>query len=300
MQIPDKTNICAAIITYHPDSELSSRVCVIARQVDKILLVDNGSNEHESDILAETISQTGADIIHNTSNVGIAAALNQAVEWAREHGYAWLLTMDQDTLLAESAVSAYALALESVNDAKVAVMGANFNDKLTGLPLMPEDSFCGSAAMDVKTVITSGSLMSMEAVDAIGRFREDFFIDYVDDEYCLRALRMGFRVMLTREPLIEHAIGSPRWHSILGRKLISPHMSIERQYYISRNYVAMIKEFWRYERQWLVGMTKTRIKQIILLIMFEDHRAVKLWYAFKGLIDGLLGRMEPLNTSPSA
>lgn len=293
--IPEKANTCAVVVTYHPDSNFPSRVEKIARQVASLLIVDNGSSVEENQMLDQVAGTYKAAVIKNPTNLGVATALNQALEWASNQGFAWLLTMDQDTLLSESAMSTFAQAFRSENDAGVAVIGANFKDKLTGESLVPEDTFGGDEAMDIKTLITSGSLISLAAAQKIGKFREDFFIDYLDAEYCLRAGKVGYRLLITRQTLIEHTIGFPRYHSFLGRKLITPHLSPERRYYMSRNYIVLIKKYWHDEREWLIDLTKTRIKEIILFVLFEDCKAAKMWNTLRGVLDGLRGRMGPIS-----
>jgi len=294
--LPEKANTCAVIVTYHPDSDFVSRVEAIAHQVSAVLIVDNGSNENETSMLDRIASKTKAAIIRNPKNLGVAAALNQGLDWAKERGFVWLLTMDQDTLLADSAISVFAQAVESANDGAVAIIGANFKDKLTGAPLVPEDTFGESESKEIKTLITSGSLIFLDAAQTIGKFREDFFIDYLDAEYCLRTGKVGYRILITRQTLIEHTIGLPRYHSFLGRRLITPHLSPDRRYYMSRNHIVLLKSYWHNERQWLIELTKTRIKETILILMFEDRKAIKMWNTLKGIFDGLRGRMGLLKS----
>jgi rhamnosyltransferase len=72
-----------------------------------------------------------------------------------------------------------------------------------------EAARAGRNWVEVPTLITVGSLISVAAFARIGPFREDFFVDYADIEFCLRARRSGYHVVQGVAPTIEHAIGRP-------------------------------------------------------------------------------------------
>ena len=40
---PSRNNICAVVVTYHPDIKLRERIEQIRYQVDKLLIIDNNS-----------------------------------------------------------------------------------------------------------------------------------------------------------------------------------------------------------------------------------------------------------------
>src|SRR4030095_5315976 len=71
------------------------------------------------------------------------------------------------------------------------------------------------ASIERRTVITSGTLLSLNAYDAIGRFRDDFFIDGIDHEYCLRARAKRYRILLMLAPLLVHSIGERKLVRVL-------------------------------------------------------------------------------------
>lgn len=293
--LPNKANVCAVVVTFHPDSNLPNRINAIAHQVDSILIVDNASNDQESQMLLHISAEKKAEVMRNPKNVGIAAALNQGIEWAMKRGYSWLLTMDQDSLLLDSVLPAYGRAVESMmDDVNIALVGANYVDKLTGLLLVPAERFNGKNAAHHKDIITSGCLMNLAAVQQIGKFREDYFIDNVDVEYDLRAQRLGFATIITRDAVIEHKIGLPTWHSFLGRRLITRHASTTRRYYVARNHIALLKDYWPSERKLLKELTIIRIKEIILMLLFEEHKLAKVISALQGIFDGLRGKMGPM------
>ena len=58
-------------------------------------------------------------------------------------------------------------------------------------------------------MITSGSLLALAVFRRVGPMREDFFIDAVDFQYCLRLRRHGYKVIETLLPTLIHPIGAP-------------------------------------------------------------------------------------------
>ena len=102
----EKTRICAGIVLYNPDIErLSENIDSIISQVDKVILVDNGSsniNEVKQNFCSDKIS-----FIFNEKNKGIATALNQLAIEAGNSGYTWILTLDQDSVCQSGLIEKY-------------------------------------------------------------------------------------------------------------------------------------------------------------------------------------------------
>ena len=67
--VPNMQNICAIVITYHPDTELYDRIERIASQVNKVIIVDNGSSEKNILILNKISTELGVHLILNGISV---------------------------------------------------------------------------------------------------------------------------------------------------------------------------------------------------------------------------------------
>src|SRR5262249_23546736 len=63
------------------------------------------------------------------------------------------------------------------------------------------------AAEAVRYVITSGSLIDLDAFRQIGPFRSDFFIDAIDTEWCFRAWHSGYSCWVLHGATMLHKIG---------------------------------------------------------------------------------------------
>jgi rhamnosyltransferase len=288
---PTAQSICAVLVTYHPDSGLFDRVEKIVPQVGETLIVDNGSSATCIDQLKRIADQLGVHLILNPANEGLARAINKGAQWAASQGYRWILMLDQDTTVALDMVETLAEIVRGDPDAQqLAVVGSNFKDKVTGRlsTTVPRPGEPG--ARETVTAITSGSLVSLSAFQALGGLRDDFFIDCVDHEYCLRARAHGFRVMITSRPLMEHPIGNFTYHRFLGRIVRTTNHDPVRQYFMARNLLILIREYARKEPRFIYAYSGGYLRAAIKLCLFENGRLAKIKGIVHGCFDGILRR----------
>ena len=287
---PEKENTCAVIVTFHPDGDFAGRAAQIARQAGAGVVVDNGSGEACVRELRRICDSLGLRLIENSGNRGIAAALNQGVHWAGEQGFEWVLTLDQDSLVAGDLVAKLSAVYEDFPEkGKLAIIGANYKDANSGKLFLCANGE-GSSWQEVKTVITSGSLISLAACTTIGPFREEFFMDCVDLEYCLRARARGFKVVLARESLMQHTIGAPTLHKLPWKTTGTSNHSPSRRYYMTRNHLVLVREYLRKEPLWTFSTLYSRLKSTMLMCLFEKNRMCKLKYTAAGAFDGVLSK----------
>jgi rhamnosyltransferase len=147
---------------------------------------------------------------------------------------------------------------------------------------------------EVESVITSGCLLSLRAYGVIGPFREDFFIDYVDTEFCFRARSAGFRVIETLAPLMSHTVGAATSHTVFGSKTWTTNHSAERRYYIARNNTVMLREYAGFGRgHWLWKSLSRTFRLTKRIAFFETDKLAKIAAAWQGWRDAVRGRMGP-------
>ena len=77
-----KNSICCVIVTYNIGKKFYQCYNAIKNQVEKVVIVDNGSNNETLDMLKDIESNDEVSIIFNSENLGIAKALNQGIEIA--------------------------------------------------------------------------------------------------------------------------------------------------------------------------------------------------------------------------
>jgi len=296
--------VCAVIATFNPDSGFASRLERIRDQVPYVVVVDNASGNVEAIQRATEAMPDGVELIRNEHNEGIAQGFNQGLERAMERGATWAVTLDQDSLPAPDMVRELLSALEALQGLEeVAVVAPQVVDVQRSRPslflrrrngwLFERTPCRGGILNDVTMVISSGSLMNLSAFTALGGFRRDFFIDYVDTEYCLRAQATGFRIAVACRAHLEHRLGDRREASLAGLRMMPTFHSPARWYYMGRNRIPMIRMYaWRFPH-WFTYEAVASIHGFLRMLLFEDHRREKLIAVMKGTIDGLLGRLGP-------
>ncbi len=293
---PSRTNICAVIVTYHPDAAFESRVLRILPQVAHIVVVDNASSADSRRPLDELCARGVVELVLLEENLGIGAALNRGLELAIARGFTWGLTFDQDSVADDALVSKLLEVYADYPDAdRTAIIGANYEEETTGTTGTPKRARrAGTSWIEVDEVITSGCLQSLAVFRDIGPYREDLFIYFVDNEFCKRARVAGYRVILSRTPLILHRTGSTARHRWLHRDFVTPHYAPWRHYYIVRNGIVLVARYWSADPKWGIRRVRSIVKRSIAVLVFENERVEKFAYMMRGAYDGVRGRTGKL------
>ncbi|HEY4772854.1 MAG TPA: glycosyltransferase family 2 protein [Steroidobacteraceae bacterium] len=290
-----RADVCAVLVTYHPDSGFPQRLRDILQQVATVVVVDNGSASAQLELLRDLAAEHRAALVLNGANLGLARALNVGIEHAAALGFSWAVLLDQDSRIDGDMVKSLVAVRESFTDkTRLGIIGAGFREKHRISAKIARLENRGNEWQEVETVITSGSMLSLSAYRHIGPFREDFFIDHVDTEYCARARARGYRVVRTLRPLMTHSIGRPTQHRLLWMKKWTSNHSADRRYYITRNHTVMLREggglipgSWA-----LLGLLRglNACKRIAL---YEEAKREKIAAVFSGWRDGIKGKMGP-------
>jgi rhamnosyltransferase len=135
-------------------------------------------------------------------------------------------------------------------------------------------------------VITAGSLMSVQAHDTIGPFRDDFFIDGIDHEYCLRARSKGYRVLLSLAPHLVHSVGRRQVKRVLpGLQVVTVNHAPFRWYTIVRNRLTIVREYVGREPSWTASGAFNLVVRCAQTLTFEQERLDKARCMALGLAD---------------
>ena len=232
--------------------------------------VDNGDNSASLPEVLHYISMEG--------NKGIAAALNAGVEYLASQGCDAVLTMDDDSAFpADDAEAILSIVKEKLGE--YGIVGLNFNQ-------FPEEKT--DSLIDCNCWLTSGNIVSVDAWRAVGGYREELFIDYVDFDFCNRLRKAGYKVGYLRDYSIAHTIGNPIEFHLFRKKYHAMNHSVIRNYYRFRNARFLSKEDPKaFEKEYL----KEVFWQLPKMLLFEDNRKEKLSMIKQGLKDGRIGKL---------
>ena len=109
--------VACIIVSYNPDRGIEKCFNSLINQVDKMFIVDNGSNGDRIKILKELKNSNAnkVDLILNNENLGIATALNVGIKKALNEGYDWVITMDQDSKANDNMIEKMFEVYEGIN-----------------------------------------------------------------------------------------------------------------------------------------------------------------------------------------
>lgn len=279
--ISDSNNICAGIVLYNPDVDrLLKAINSVVYQVRKIIIVDNAS-ANIKEIKKQIENIDNIHLICNQTNKGIATALNQICSFAKRAGCLWCLTLDQDTicnsdmvkkLLIYQDTSRIGIICPLVNYEGLNIKAKNIKDDTT----------------DIKGCMTSGSLTNLGAWNNVGGFREEYFIDFVDNEFCIKIRLAGYRIVRVNSCYMHHQLGYNKTISFLGVNIckISSHSPL-RLYYMTRNNLLYIFEYKKNLNLPIeyVKLLKTDIEGILS----SNQKFLTFHYILKGIRDAIRG-----------
>ena len=246
--------IIATVVTYNPNlEELSRLLKALKNQVSHIIVVDNGSAIEVKSFLVNR-NDSSVHFLPLNNNLGIATAQNAGIVWSRDNKADYVVLFDQDSEPAPDMIAKLVEATEAMvsQGHKVGAVGPRYMDdrqnnpppfiRVRGLKL--ERCACSepNAIVSVDYLISSGCLIPMATLNAVGDMEDDLFIDYVDIEWGLRAKRFGYQSFGVCNASMRHSLGDYPL-KFCGRQI--PLHSPLRHYYHFRNAV------WLYGQPWL-------------------------------------------------
>lgn len=249
-------DVAAVLVTYHPQpAALQGALQALHQQVGQVYVVDNTGTPGAVPWLAALVAQAPvpAQLLAQPQNLGLGAAHNIGIQAARARGARWVLLLDQDSRPEPGAVARLrnaALALQHQGQ-RLAAVGPEYRAedgkdwsgfvRFGWLRLVHRRASIARPVVEADFLISSGSLIPMAALDAIGPMDEGLFIDHVDTEWCLRARSRGYRLFGVHGARMIHALGEQRWRVWLGRWRNLPLHAPFRYYYIFRNNALLLR-----------------------------------------------------------
>jgi rhamnosyltransferase len=296
--------VVAIVVTHLPSrAALEQLLQAVKPQTEGILIVDN-TPVGGADLPASLSGDVA--VIRNGRNVGLAAAQNQGIRWAVARGFTHVFMLDQDSVPDRDCVARLYEAARGLAEKGVAVgaVGPRVLDNRTGRAYSfkrftftgTKHSYCRAEADVIATdfVIASGSLIAMEALEAIGPMDEGLFIDRIDIDWCLRAAALGYGVYGVCGARLQHEPGERSRRIWLGRWTEAALHSPERTYYMIRNSVVLYRKAYAPLR-WIVNDVVWLVGVVVVSCAVAPARMRRLALVFKGIADGLRRVQGPLD-----
>jgi rhamnosyltransferase len=292
----NKYKICALIVTYNCGEDVYNTIDSVISKVEELIIVDNGSEKETIEALNKYRELSNVKVLLNKVNLGIAKALNVGVCYAREKGYEWILTLDDDSIVTESMIDIMIKAYDSLGEVeseRIAILAPKHIEKAVSFNNQIGDEN-NLTITRVNTEITSGNLVKLEVLKEIGMYKEEYFIDFVDHYLCLALRRKGYEIVRIEEAILLHSLGVSDPKIILGKAITVTNHSPVRRYYMTRNRLSMWKEFNKEFPAWVKEDKGRFINEAIKIVLYEEQKYKKLRMIAKGIKDYKKGKYGPI------
>ncbi len=271
--------LAGVVVWYNPSDLEKENIKSYLDNLDELYIVDNSE---EKNIVK---NNEKVKYIFNNGNLGIAKALNIGAHEAIKDKFEWILTMDQDTKFKKDDVKKIFEYICCNDMKKIGIVSPWHNTKLH----VEKPKNIIDYPLDV---MTSGNFLNLNIYKKIGDFRNDYFIDGVDIEYCLRLKKNNFKVMRLNNFEIKHNLGNINYKYFFKKELLCLNHNYLRIYYRVRNYNYIKKEYHNIAPEFCDRLVK--MKQLVWCIIFYEKDKLKklksVYYGKKDFKNNILGK----------
>lgn len=192
--------IAAIYTTYHPDDGFRQRIRHVVERCALTVVVDNTPGGH----VFAADQADGLTLLQDGCNKGLGAALNAGLAEALRQGCEAVVLFDQDSSPCPDFIDSLFQALVAAGPRAIIgpllVDDAQARAPTIGANLPPELD-------DVTCIATSGMCFWLHDLKPTDRFTEDFFLDFVDFDWCWRLREQGWRICRLKSLPMPHRLG---------------------------------------------------------------------------------------------
>jgi rhamnosyltransferase len=283
-------------VLYQPTGASLSNLFKARAACPEVVAVDNSPEEDVR--LHEDLRRQGIAVIFNRNEGGLAGAYNKGAEVLLDRQCDLIFLLDQDSEIEAEFFDGMIRAATALSTDAFLIGPKIYEVALNKcMPVIPPGKrFPKPFRIDEQTegffptlcIISSGSAVSAAAYRLLGPFRDDYFIEYVDIEYSLRARSRGVPVYMNAAVVLRQTNGRIERRG----KWFTTNHAASRRYYIARNSVHCLREHRsQCGLHWLSGLMM--IREAICVLLLDSQKLRKLTAIASGYLDGLFGRLGP-------
>lgn len=266
--------IAGVVTLYNPTDQDIKNISTYLDDIDRLYIVDNTEGKDNKKRIPKSKK---IEYIFKNENLGVATAMNMGADRALKEGYNWLLTMDQDTTFKPGVMDKMKEVISTKDMKKIGIVTPWHKTKL--IDKKPEEEFD-----DPHDVMTSGNLVNLDIWKKIGGYKDWFFIDGIDIEYCMNLHKNGYKIMRINSIEIDHNLGDLFYKNLRGRLFLCTNHAPIRRYYIMRNYQYIRDMYENEDPNYVYRLTSQR-HNMIGVILFEKQKYKKIKMYIRGLKD---------------
>lgn len=272
-----------------------------------VFLVDNASQDNSFDKLQEDYKEGKFNVpitfIQTGANLGFAGGNNVAIKKAYNQGYQYFWMLNNDTVVDPNALTPLVEALEK--DKQVGIVGSKiyyygtnrvwfaggtinlYTGKSKHIGLNQQDNPIFNIQKEVDYITGCSLFFRKEIIELVGYMSEDYFLYYEETEWNIRVRKKGFKIVYIPRSIVYHKVSS----SSGSGKNLAPYLD----YYDLRNcYVMVHRTQERFINRFIAFSYmcyKLFKKHIKIFLVFRNRTIERMWYLFRGFLDGALLKM---------
>ncbi len=260
-----------------------------------VVIVDNGSSDGSDAALQQLLPD--AVLLRASENGGTAGGNNLGIRYCLDHGFDWVLILNNDTVLTPDFLSKLiafsdkrSIAIPKIlyyDDPRLISTHAGgfdwhfglFRNTFHGKP----DGPATNRVRDLQTASFCCALVPSDAFREAGLLDEGFFMYYEETDWLRRALAAGFRLRYDPDAVVYHMESASS-----GGGWMTPF----KHYYATRNRLYLVRKN-SSSRLWFAAFTayflSTRLAYLIRYAFKRNWRMAKALAL--GVLDYYRGRM---------
>jgi len=267
----------------------------------EVVVVDNAS----SDDTVPTVRKDfpWATLIVNDDNLGYVGGNNVGIRYALERRFDYVFILNSDTKITPNVLSELVGVMQA--DPRIAITGAknlcfdtpaftwgkygvlNWGPMLCRTHGRFRLDYPEGPPKDVDWVIGNGCMMSREALERVGIFDEAFFQVNEDVDWCVRARKLGYRVVYVDSAAIYHKGAS-------SADLTKP-VVFSYGYFLGRNAILFAKKHAN-PFQWALLLTNMAIGISMRIAAYSTAAVLRCitsqTHFLNGMRDGFAGQLR--------
>lgn len=297
-------NIFSITVTYNPNLDiLLKQIAQVVSQSVTVIIVDNNSlNFNELQKSIDALHFENVKIIKNQSNLGLAKAQNIGINFAIQNLASHVALFDQDSVPDD-------LFFKQLTEDEYFLKKKNIDISCIGPTIYSPENFsvypflkcfgpfiinCYQkpipAPQEAAFIISSGSLINVKVLLDVGFMNEDFFIDYIDVEWCFRAKNKGFGCYISTQAKMSHCVGDSRRRFLW--RTISEHSEL-RRYYLLRNFICILNLNY-IPKSYKIREAFLNFARLSFSLVMKSHKTKQIKYSFKAFKDAYNGNYGKL------
>jgi rhamnosyltransferase len=281
-------------VLYNPSEEFLDNLVEARTACPNVIAVDNSPEVNVR--LHERLDGRGIQVIFNRNQGGLAGAYNRGAVVLLAEACDVIFLLDQDSDIEKTFFTDMMEAANGLGTDTFLIGPKIFEIKLQRcMPVIRPGKHIpkririddeATGLFSTMCIISSGSAISATAYRRLGAFREDYFIEYIDVEYSLRALSQNVPVYVNAAVTLRQSNGDIERRG----ELFSTHHAAWRRYYIARNMVHCLRLYRSFcGLHWLSGLMA--MQQALTVLLFDLQKLEKIAAIAFGYLDGMFGRL---------